>query len=323
MRIFLTGVAGSLGSFLLDELLKRGHYVHGVDNLYCGKIENINHNIGNPNFTFEEMDLSKYNFESMPDVDCVCHFAALKKIGDKAKWLRTDMVKNNQIMLNLVKETAKRNKKLVFTSTSDVYGCGLDLPFREDGNLTIGSSDIPRWDYAASKMYDEHVCFAYRDDFGLPVTVIRYFGVYSERARWEFGEHVPLFIKKSLEKETITIHGDGLHTRSMCFIDDAIDLTVKIIETDKAVGEIINVGSDEELSILESAKIIWETVNGNQDYPFDFVPMENVFGKYKEIQRRVPDLSKAKKLFGYQWKTSFRDGIEEILKRMESKNDRK
>jgi UDP-glucose 4-epimerase len=322
MNILLTGVAGSIGSFLLDSLLERGHTVVGIDNLIYGRMDNISHNLSNDNFTFIDGDITEYDFFSMEQkFDCICHLAALKKIGNMSNWKRTDLIRNNFAIQRLLRLAVEQDCKFVFSSTSDVYGTSEDLPFREDGDLKIGPSDVERWDYAASKLFDEHVCFSYADDYDIDLVVIRYFGAYSDRSKWQYGEHIPLFIKRAMEGEEITVHGDGLHTRSMCHIDDAIIGTIQSIELESANGHIINIGSNEEMTILEHAKTIWRIVNGNEEPNIKFIPMKEVFGKYREIQRRVPDLTKAKKLLDYEPKILFEDGIADVVAKIRRKND--
>ena len=318
MNILITGVAGSLGSFLLDSLLEKGHRVIGIDNLLCGKMDNIEHNMTHERFEFIKADLMNFDYTILPKLDCICHMAALKKIGDTSTWKRTELMKNNFAIQKLLDFAVQINCKVVFASTSDVYGVSEDIPFKEDGDLRIGPSDISRWDYAASKLFDEHMCFSYADDYDLPVVVIRYFEAYSERANYKYGEHVPLFIKRALDGDPITIHGDGLHTRSMCHVSDAIHGTVLAIESNKANNQIVNIGSDEEVSILDTAKLIWRFIN-KDDVKLEFIPMEQVFGKYKEIKRRVPDLSKAKEILGYEPMFSFENGLKDIIDKIKNK----
>ena len=320
MDILITGIAGSLGSFLLDDLLEREHNIVGIDNLFCGRIDNIEHNLSHKRFKFIKSDLIDFDYSILGQFDCICHMAALKKIGDMSTWKRTDLLMNNLAIKQLLDFAIKNSSKFVFASTSDVYGTSEDLPFSEDGDIRIGPSDVERWDYAASKLFDEHMCFSYADDYNLPVSVIRYFGAYSDRANYKFGEHVPLFIKKALDREPIIVHGDGLQTRSMCHVSDAIRATISVIEKDSSIGHIINIGSDEEMSILDTAKLIWGLIN--EDEPqLEFVPIKKVFGKYREIKRRVPDLSKAKDLLGYEPEISFKEGLIDVINKIRRINE--
>lgn len=316
MKILVTGVAGFLGSHLLDDLLARDHEVIGVDNLSGSSIHNIEHHLPNPKFKFYNLDASDYDaLLSVSDgVDCICNLAALKKLGESNKSIRRNLLMSNlKCSTNVLDIASKRNCKVVFSSSSDVYGVSEDLPFSEDGDIRLGSSQIVRWSYAASKLFDEHIHFAYAEEFDIPIVIIRYFGAYGPRADYRFGEHIPLFIHKARSREPITIHGDGLQTRSMCYVSDVIKATVKLVETPVCNGRIINIGSDEEIPIVEQAKIISELVNPGEDPLIEFVDSAKVFGKYKEIRRRVPDLSLARELLDFEIEYDFRSGIRKML----------
>ena len=198
----------------------------------------------------------------------------------------------------------------VFASTSDVYGMSPDLPLNEDGDLLLGPSLIKRWSYAVSKLYGEQLSFAYFHDHKVPIVVIRYFGGFSPRSSFAWsGGHIPIFLRAILEDKEVIIHGDGLQTRSMGFVSDLVHGTVLALENDKAVGEIINIGNDEELSVLDTAKLIHRIVGTKRDLKLKFVPMSEVFGKYKDILRRIPDLSKAKRILGYSPQVKLEDAV--------------
>tara|TARA_B100000315_G_C14467711_1_gene536776 strand:- start:105 stop:1088 length:984 start_codon:yes stop_codon:yes gene_type:complete len=324
-RILITGIAGMIGSHLLDELLKNQDYeIIGIDNFSFGNRDNIKHNLGNPNFKFHPIDI--FDIETLKilarDVDTIVHLAAVKKIDEKTSGLPT-LTTNVSGTENILKIAAMWNCKVVFASTSDVYGMSNDLPFREDGDLLLGPSMIKRWAYAVSKLYCEQLAFAYYKDKNVPIVVLRYFGGYSNRSKllWS-GGHIPIFIDAILNGKSVPVHGDGSQTRSMAFITDIVDGTIKAMENDKAIGEIINIGNDEEISVLESAKIIHKIVSSGKELKIDFVPYENIFGSYKDIQKRKPDLTKAKNLLKFIPKVSFKDGVRQTLQTMKSyKND--
>ncbi len=320
-NILVTGVAGMIGSHLIDTLLQKNYKVVGIDNLSFGKLENIKHNIGNPNFTFYRVDVTDADALKMlaKDADVIIHLAAFKKIGEKDAAMPTFDI-NGKGTENVLEAAKMWGCKVVYASTSDVYGMSPELPLNEDGDLLIGPSMIRRWAYAVSKLYGEQMAFAYHHDYGVPVVVIRYFGGYSPRSSFAWsGGHVPIFIRSILNNEAVTIHGDGSQTRSMGFVTDLVNGTVLAMENEGAVGEIINIGNDEELSVLDCAKLIHKVANTGHELKINFVPMAEVFGKYKDIMRRIPDLSKAKKILGYEPKVKFEESIRITIKEIFSK----
>ncbi len=322
-KILITGVSGMIGSHLLDELLKRDeYYVVGIDNLSFGKIENIEHNLDNEKFKFYKIDIR--DFETLKiigkDIDIIVHLAAYKKISENESSMPSFQV-NGDGTKNVLELAKMWGSKVVFASTSDVYGMSNELPLREDGDLLLGPSMIKRWSYAVTKLYAEQMAYAYYREYGVPIVILRYFGAFSPRSSFEWsGGHIPIFINAILRDQEVIIHGDGSQTRSMGFVYDLVEGTILAMNSEKAIGEIINLGNDEEMSVLDSAKLIHEIANTGKKLKIKFVPMEEVFGQYKDIMRRVPDLSKAKMLLNYQPKYKIRDAIritiEEVRKKI-------
>lgn len=316
----VTGVAGMIGSHLLDVLLLKNYQVIGLDNLSYGSIENIKHNLNHPSFKFYNVDVT--DFETLKilgkDIDIIVHLAAFKKISEKDKAMPTFKI-NGEGTLNIFNVAKMWGSKVIFASTSDVYGMSPDLPLREDGDLLLGPSMIKRWSYAVSKLYGEQMAFAYYHDYGVPVVVIRYFGGFSPRSSFAWsGGHVPIFIRSILNNEEVIIHGDGLQTRSMGFVTDLVNGTVLAMENDKAIGEIINIGNDEELSVIDTAHLINEIANTGKKMKLKLIPMVEVFGKYKDIMRRTPDLTKAKSILGYEPKVKLKEAIQLTIKEIQS-----
>lgn len=315
-QILITGVAGMIGSHLLDELLTKGYKIIGIDNFSYGKEENISHNFSNPNFKFYKVNIS--DFETLKilcrEVDTIVHLAAVKKIGEKDVSMPT--LKVNAKGTENIFEVAKMwGNKVIFASTSDVYGMSPDLPLAEDGDLLLGPSMIRRWSYAVSKLYGEQLAFAYYHDYKVPVVIIRFFGGFSPRSSFAWsGGHLPIFINSILKDEEVVVHGDGSQTRSMGFVTDLVNGTILAMENKNAIGEIINIGNDEELSVLDTAKLIHQIANIGKPLKIKFVPMTEVFGKYKDIMRRIPDLTKAKTILGYKPKVKLEDAIKITIK---------
>lgn len=319
-KVLVTGIAGMIGSHLLDLLLEKGYSVVGIDNLSFGSIENIKHNLEHPNFKFHRVDVTELDVMKIlaKDIDTIVHLAAFKKIGEKDSAMPTFTI-NGKGTENVLEVAKMWGCKVVYASTSDVYGMSPDLPLREDGDIHLGPSMIRRWSYAVSKLYGEQMAYAYYHDYKVPVVIIRFFGGFSPRSSFAWsGGHVPIFLRAILNNEAVTVHGDGSQTRSMGFVTDLVHGTFLAMESEKAVGEIINIGNDEELSVLDTAKLIHEIANTGHDLKINFVPMQEVFGKYKDIMRRIPDLTKAKNILGYKPSVKITDAvkltIEEIKK---------
>jgi UDP-glucose 4-epimerase len=314
-NILITGVAGMIGSHLVEELLAKGYNIIGIDDLSYGKEINIKNILHHPSFRFYKVNILDFDTLKIlsKDIDTIIHLAAVKKIAEKDISLPT-LVVNTQGTENIFEVAKMWGCKVVFASTSDVYGMSPELPLREDGDLLIGPSMIKRWSYAVSKLYGEQLAFGYYNDHKIPVVILRYFGAFSPRSSFAWsGGHVPIFIQSILRDEEVIIHGDGLQTRSMGFVSDLVQGTILALENEKAVGEVINIGNDEELSVLDTAKLIHEVANTQKSLKLKFVPMSEVFGKYKDIQRRIPDLTKAKAILGYQPKVKLKDAVRQTL----------
>lgn len=316
-----------IGSHLLDALLEKGHYeVIGIDNLSYGKLDNISHQLNHDAFKYYRVDVK--DFETLKilsrDIDTIVHLAAVKKVSEAESSMET--LKTNEKGTENILEAARMwGCKVFFASTSDVYGMSPDLPFREDGDLLLGPSMIKRWSYAVSKLYSEQMAFAYFKDHGVPIVIVRYFGGFSPRSSFSWsGGHIPIFVDAVLNDREIPIHGDGTQSRSMAYVDDLVNGSILAMESENAVGEIFNLGNDEEMSVIDSAKLIHEVADTGKKLKLKFIPMEDVFGKkYKDILRRLPDLSKAKKYLGYEPTTTMRDAIEKIIEMRRSELERK
>lgn len=320
-NILITGVSGLVGSHLLDRLLERGEHVTGIDDLSYGKLANIRKHFKNKHFRFHKIDILDLSsmLKKIGPVDVILHMAAVKKIGEQDPALPTLRV-NGLGTENVLRLAMKRKAKVILGSTSDVYGLSERIPFREDSESVIGPSTVKRWAYAVSKLYSEHLGMSYHKDLGVPVVILRYFGAFSERAStaWS-GGHIPIFIDAVLKGKPVIIHGDGKQTRSMGHVSDIVTGTLLAMDDPGAVGEIINIGNDEELSILESAKKIHRLSGTLKPLKIKFVPMKSVFGAYREISRRVPDLGKAKRLLGYSPRVSFEEALRQIILKRKNK----
>lgn len=322
-KILITGVAGMIGSHLLDSLIAENFEIIGVDNLSYGKMENIQQHFNAANFRFYQMDINDFKMFKLisKDTDIIIHLAAVKKIGESHSSMNT-LFTNVHGTENVFKVAHRWGSKVIFASTSDVYGMSSDLPFHEDGNCLLGPSMIKRWSYAVSKLYCEQLAFMYYKDFSVPIVILRYFGGFSSRSNFSWsGGHIPIFIDQILNDQKVTIHGDGSQTRSMAYIDDLVRGTVLAIEKDQAVGEIINLGNDTEISVLNTAYLIHQIANTEKKLKLEYIPIKKVFGDYQDIMRRKPDLSKAKYLLEYEPQIGIEEAIKKVINERKKERD--
>lgn len=311
-KILVTGVAGFLGSNLLDKLLAEDHEVIGIDNLAMGSRRNIEAHFDDERLEFIEADVTDPAVFSAidSDVDCIVHLAAFKipRYGTALDTLQI----NYRGTENALEFARARNCKCVLASTSDVYGRNPQLPFSESlSDSVIGSSKAPRWAYAVSKLFDEHLALAYQDAYGFPVTLLRFFGSYGphQHLTW-WGGPQSVFINAVLKDEVIPIHGDGSQTRSFTYVSDTVAGIYESIVRDAANGEIINIGSTHEISILDLAKKIKELSGTPGELKVEFVPYESFTGKeYQDVMRRIPDTRLCKELLGVEAVVTLDEGL--------------
>lgn len=310
--VLVTGVAGFLGSNLLERLLAEGHSVIGIDNLSMGRIENIQSALSNEKFKFLQLDaMESETFASITEsVDVAVHLAAFK-IPRYGKAIDTLKV-NYYCTENVLDFCRNRKIKCVLASTSDVYGRNPAVPFSEgSSDSVIGSSLSPRWAYAVSKLFDEHLALAYQDAYGFPVTMLRFFGSYgpNQALSW-WGGPPPVFISAVLKDEIIPIHGDGQQTRSFTYVSDTVNGIFESIFNDRANGEILNIGSNEEITILELAHRVKAASGTPGDLRYELVPYESFSSsKYEDVMRRVPDINHCKEILGITASVSLDDGL--------------
>ena len=309
-RILITGVAGFIGSNLLGALLQKGYEVVGIDNLSQGFVRNIEPFLDNKHFSFFQGDVRDIGLMSniSKGVDCIVHLAAYK-IPRYGNAIDTLMI-NTKGTENALQVALDNKCKILIASTSDVYGKNPNVPFNEESDMVLGKSEIRRWSYAVSKIFDEHLCFAYKEKYDLKITILRYFGSYgiNQNLSW-WGGPQSVFINSALNNEPMTIHGDGLQTRSFTYVSDTVDGTIRAIEKDEADGNVFNIGCTEEITILDLAYKIWKIIFDSEKPKIEFIPYESFGGGYEDVRRRIPDIEKAKKLLGFEPKVSLDEGL--------------
>jgi len=307
MRVLITGGAGFLGSHLSDAFIARGDEVFVLD---TGAIAKVRHLLDNPRFHY--VHDSVFNLELIDSLvsksDLIYHLAAVvgveHYVADPYETLNVN-VNGTQ---NVLKAAYKHGRRLVFSSTSEVYGRNPKVPWKEDDDRVLGATTIDRWCYSTSKAVGEHFCFAYHK-LGLPVTITRYFNVYGPRLdKIDVGRIITIFMGQLLRGEPLTVIGDGLQTRCFTYIDDAIRATVTAGIREDTNGQVFNVGTAVETSILDLAKLMIE-ISGSKS-TIRFVAKEEVYGaSYEDIQRRVPDNSRMKTILGVDAEVPLRDGL--------------
>ena len=307
MRVLITGGAGFLGSHLTDAFLKDGSEVFILD---TGSTFKIKHQLGNAKFHYVHDTI--FNLEMLESLvikcDLIYHMAAVvgveHYVADPYQVLNVN-INGTQNVLRLAH---KHNKKVVFTSTSEVYGRNPKVPWDEDDDRVLGSTRIDRWCYSTSKGVGEHFCHAYRK-MGLTVVIVRYFNAYGPRLdKIDVGRVLTIFIGQLLRHEPVTVIGDGSQTRCFTYVDDAIRATVNAGLKPEAEGEIINIGTDVETSIRELAELMIK-VSGAKS-KVKLVPKESIYGEsYDDIQRRVPKVEKMYRILGVKATTSLEDGV--------------
>ncbi|MEE4196257.1 MAG: NAD(P)-dependent oxidoreductase [Bacteroidales bacterium] len=310
MQILITGAAGFIGSNLAKALLNQGYTVYGIDNLSYGQLRNIESIKNHKNFTFILGDVCNPLLIKDIHADLIVHLAS-QKIPRYSSAYRT--LNENYLMLEHILNKCLRDQcKLLYASTSDVYGKNPNLPFTEESDFVLGNSTIKRWSYALSKIYGEQHILANADEYNLNYTIVRFFGSYgpNQNLTW-WGGPQSVFINKAFENEAIEIHGDGLQTRTFTYIEDTVKALVYCIESRKSDQQIFNIASDpeEEISILDLGKLIWRLIHGNDSPPkIKMVPYSN-FGRYEDVNRRVPSIDKLKDFFNFEPTYSLKEGL--------------
>ncbi len=314
-NVLLTGGAGFIGSHVIDILIEKGYRVICVDNLSKGQMSNIEHHADNPNFIFFEKDIMDrdFLFNLEYKLDFIIHMAA-SKIPRYSSAMNTLKI-NSDGTINIMDLAVKHGSRIVLASTSDVYGKAQKFPFAEDDDLVIGKSSSRRWSYAVSKLFDEHMAFAYGDEFNIDFVLLRFFGTYGERQylNW-WGGPQGVFLEAIYKDKPVDIHGDGSQTRCFIYVKDAAEGVVKAMESGKASKEIFNIGRNEEISILDLAKLMHKLSGSSNELKLQFIPYENFTKNYEDVMRRIPSTEKSENLLGFKADTSIEKGTLKLIK---------
>jgi UDP-glucose 4-epimerase len=313
LRYLITGGAGFIGSHLAERLLARGDRVVLLDNLSTGSMDNIRHLKASRQMAYHLDNIENLQLlaELVDDADIIVHLAAavgVKLIVESpVRTIETNVNGTQRIL-----EAACKKRKLVLTaSTSEVYGKNTNVPFHEDADLVLGPTTKGRWSYAASKALDEFLALSYWKEKKLPVIVVRLFNTVGPRQTGRYGMVLPNFVKQALDHEAIRVYGNGQQSRCFCDVRDTVEGLVRLMDTDRSIGEVVNVGSTEEITIEGLAQLVKERTSSSSS--IEFVPYDQAYEPgFEDMMRRVPCVDKLHALTGFRPETSLNEIIDRV-----------
>jgi UDP-glucose 4-epimerase len=314
MRILITGGAGFIGSHLSDYLLGQGHHVTIIDDLSTGSMENIREAKEDHRFQYfvDTIFDKPLLAELIDDAEVVFHLAAavgvLNIVESPVRTIETN-VGGSELVLELA---AKKKKRVLIASTSEVYGKSTKFPFSEEDDLVLGPTTKGRWSYACSKAIDEFLALAYHRERKLPVTIVRLFNTVGPRQTGRYGMVLPTFVQQALSSKPLTVFGNGEQSRCFTHVDDIVKGLVQCIFCGASVGQVFNLGNTEEVTIRTLAGKVLKATQSTS--AIEYIRYDQAYGAgFEDMQRRVPDISKACKWFGYAPTQSLDDIIESVV----------
>ncbi|MBC8503792.1 MAG: GDP-mannose 4,6-dehydratase [Chloroflexi bacterium] len=313
-RCLITGGAGFIGSHLSEALLEGGHTVTIIDNLSTGSFDNIQHLTDHPNFRFAIDTITNETVLDRLASECEVIFHLAAAVGVKLIVENpVHTIETNITGTEAVLKAAQRYRaQVLIASTSEVYGKGNRVPFSEDDDVLLGPTIHNRWAYAASKMVDEFLAFAYHQEKGVPVVVFRLFNTIGPRQTGSYGMVVPRLIRQALRDEPITVYGDGQQQRSFTWVGDAVNAIIRLAESPEATGQVFNIGHQKEISINELAALIKELTGSDSE--ISLIPYEEAYAEgFEDMRRRLPDISKISQVLGYQPSLDLPEILERII----------
>jgi UDP-glucose 4-epimerase len=313
-RALITGGAGFIGSHLAEALLAQGQQVVAIDNLSTGRIENIAALMDHSQFQFvcETVQNELVMDRLVSECDAIYHLAAAVGVElvvrDPVHTIETNLF-GTEMVLRLAR---RYRKKALFASSSEVYGKSDAIPFREDGDRVMGPTIRNRWCYAESKAMDEFLALAYHKQFGVPVVICRFFNTVGPRQMGMYGMVIPRLVKQAVAGQPLHVYGDGQQTRCFCNVKDTVRAVVELAAEPRAVGEILNVGSRDEITILDLARRVLARSGSKSE--IELIPYEQAYeAGFEDMRRRVPDTSKIKALIGWQPTIPLDQTLDEVI----------
>ena len=322
MRYLITGGAGFIGSHLAERLLDRGDRVVLLDNLSTGSMDNIRHLKASTRMAYhlDNIENRQLVAELVDDADVIVHLAAavgVKLIVESP--VRT--IETNVNGTQMILEAACKKRKLVLTaSTSEVYGKSTQVPFHEDADLVLGPTTKGRWSYAASKALDEFLALSYWKEKKLPVIVVRLFNTVGPRQTGRYGMVLPNFVKNALDNAPISVYGNGKQSRCFCDVRDTVEGLIRLMDTDRAVGEVVNVGNTEEITIEGLAQLVKDRTRSTSR--IEYVPYDQAYELgFEDMMRRVPCVEKLQALTGFRPQTPLTEIIDRVTAFFQQKDE--
>lgn len=324
MKILITGGAGFIGSNLAERCLNLGHEVYVIDDLSTGSLENIRHLQNHRDLnerlhvTIETILNHEVMLELVGICDKVIHLAAAVGVQYILENPLTSIITNIQGTEKVLELCNKFRKEVLLASSSEVYGKHTHAPLVESDNIIYGPPSLFRWSYAASKLMDEFTALAYYKTTKLPVIIVRLFNTIGPRQRGRYGMVVPRFIQQALRNDPITVYGDGTQTRTFTYVDDVVETIIRLMGCSEAIGQVINVGGSEEISIKSLADSIKQMIDSQSE--IQFIPYETAYTKdFEDMQRRVPSVEKLYDLIGWKPNTSLSDTLWKVIEYYQSR----
>jgi len=313
-NFLITGGCGFIGSHLVEELIDKDKKVIIIDDLSTGNLKNISNILTHPNLKVViDTILNSYILEELiKKVDFVFHLAAIVGVKKVIENPVLSIIVNIEGTYNVLKFCAKYKKKILIASTSEIYGKSKDVPFFEDSDIIIGSTKKKRWSYACTKAIDEFLSFAFYEEYNLPVIIVRLFNTVGPRQSERYGMVIPRFVKQALTGNPITVFGNGEQSRCFIHVKDVVKCLIKLIEKEESYGEIFNVGSCEEIKIKDLAFLVKEMTKSPSQIVF--INPEEIYDRgFEDMERRLPDISKIKKLIDFEPSYSIKDIIKDVI----------
>jgi UDP-glucose 4-epimerase len=299
---------------LAEELLNRNEEVYVIDDLSTGSINNIKHLKSNPRFHYQIDSVMHESLlaELVDASDVVYHLAAavgVFLVAESPIYTIETTVKGTELVL---KWANKKKRKVLLTSSSEVYGKGIRIPFTESDDLLIGPSNMGRWSYACSKLLDEFMTMAYYKQYGLPVVVARLFNTVGPRQVGRYGMVIPRLVEQALKDQPLTVFGDGKQTRSFCHVRDCVEALIGLMESDRTNGEIYNVGNPDEIAIEDLAKRVIAATNSQA--PINYIPYKQAYTEnFEDTRRRVPNIAKIQASIGWSPQINLDQILQEVI----------
>jgi UDP-glucose 4-epimerase len=320
LRFLITGGAGFIGSHLAERLLARGDEVFLFDNLSTGSMENIRHlkSSERMHYFLDSIDNRQLLAELVDESDAVFHLAAAVGVRLIVESPVRTIETNVNGTQHVLEAAYKKRKRVFIASTSEVYGKSTQVPFHEDADLVLGPTSKGRWSYAASKALDEFLALSYWKEKKLPVIVARFFNTVGPRQTGRYGMVLPNFVSQALKGSPITIYGSGKQSRCFCDVKDCVEAMLRLMGNDGAVGEVVNIGTDREITVEGLAQVVKERTGSVS--PVTYIPYDQAYEPgFEDMMRRVPCLDKLERLTGFRPATSLEEIVDRVARYFEQK----